>query len=180
MRLFNSREILYSDGGNDEYMTPMYAVKPLVDYFIKLNGTDNVVWCPFDKETSNFVIYLNRCGVKVIRSHIEEGKDFYQYLPSENFDFIISNPPFTNKRKIFERALLLNKPFALLMSNTWLNDSAPKQLFCQKDLQLFMFEDRINFIKPNGEVDIKTTFSSSFYCWNFLDKQIVMSGFKYD
>lgn len=177
MSLFSSRKILYSDGGNDEYMTPMYAVKPLVDYFVKLHGTNKVVWCPFDKETSNFVIYLRKLGVKVIRSHIDEGKDFYTYTP-DNFDFIISNPPFTNKRKIFERALLLNKPFALLMSNTWLNDSAPKQLFYKKDLQLFMFEDRVNFIKADGTVDTKTTFSSSFYCYNFLDKQIIMSGFK--
>lgn len=177
MSLFKSAKILYSKGQQDEYMTPLYAVKPLVDYFINLYGVNNIVWCPFDKDSSNFVKYLKSCGVNVINSHIEDGKDFYSYCP-EKFDFIISNPPFTNKRKIFERALFLNKPFALLMTNTWLNDSAPKILFFKKDLQLFMFKDRINFIKLDGTVDTKTTFSSSFYCYNFLDKQIIMSGFK--
>ena len=84
---------------------------------------------------------------------------------------IISNPPFTNKRLIFERALSFNKPFALLMSNTWLNDAAPKQLFKDKDLQLLMFDKRIEF---NNNINNKITFSSSYYCWNFLPQQIIM------
>ena len=60
------------------------------------------------------------------------------------------------------------------MTNTWLNDSAPKQLFGNKDLQLLMFDKRIKFI---GQGD-KITFSSSYYCWNFLPKQIVMEHLK--
>ena len=87
----------------------------------------------------------------------------------------MSNPPFTNKRKIFERALSFNKPFALLMSNTWLNDAAPKQLFKEKQLQLLMFEERIKF-KNNGVVENKITFSSSYYCYNLLPKDIIMES----
>lgn len=87
----------------------------------------------------------------------------------------MSNPPFTNKRKIFERALSFNKPFALLMSNTWLNDAAPKQLFKEKQLQLLMFEKRIKF-KNNGVVENKITFSSSYYCYNLLPKDIIMES----
>lgn len=87
----------------------------------------------------------------------------------------MSNPPFTNKRKIFERALSFNKPFALLMSNTWLNDAAPKQLFKEKQLQLLMFEERIKF-KNNGAVENKITFSSSYYCYNLLPKDIIMES----
>jgi len=62
---------------------------------------------------------------------------------------MISNPPFTNKRKYFERALSFNKPFALIMTNTWLNDAAPKQLFKDKELQLLMFDKRMKFISPD-------------------------------
>ena len=87
----------------------------------------------------------------------------------------MGNPPFTNKRKIFERALSFNKPFALLMSNTWLNDAAPKQLFKEKQLQLLMFEERIKF-KNNGVVENKITFSSSYYCYNLLPKDIIMES----
>jgi hypothetical protein len=60
------------------------------------------------------------------------------------------------------------------MTNTWLNDSAPKQLFKDKDLQLLMFDKRMKFHSPDGRPNDKITFSSSYYCWNFLPKQIIM------
>jgi hypothetical protein len=63
------------------------------------------------------------------------------------------------------------------MTNTWLNDSAPKQLFKNKDLQLLMFDKRMQFI-TDGRANNKITFSSSYYCWNFLPKQIIMEELK--
>lgn len=161
---------MYSGGKNDECYTLDYAVKPIIKYIPK----DCVVWCPFDKEDSQFVILLKEHDVSVIHSHIDCGQDFYEYEPTEHWDIIISNPPFTNKRKIFERCLNFNKPFALIMSNTWLNDSAPKQLFADKDLQMLMFDKRMQFLGANGEYATQITFSSSYYCWNFLPKQIIM------
>jgi hypothetical protein len=74
---------------------------------------------------------------------------------------------------MFERALGFGKPFALIMSNTWLNDSAPKQVFKEKQLQLLMFEERMKF-SNNGVVQNKITFSSSYFCYNLLPKDIVM------
>ena len=159
-----SNKILYSKGKNDECYTPQYAIEPLLKYLDK----NKIIWCPFDTQDSNFVKLLKQNGFNVVCSHISTGQDFYEYEPKQ-WDIIVSNPPFTNKRKIFERALSFNKPFALLMTNTWLNDSAPKQLFKEKDLQLLMFEQRIQFNNQN-----KITFSSSYYCWNLLPKQIIM------
>ena len=169
----NSQEVLYSKGSNDECMTPDYGVVPILKYIPQ----DAIIWCPFDKEDSEFVKQIREMGNKVIATHIDNGQDFYTYEPTEHWDCIISNPPFTNKRHIFERALSFNKPFALIMSNTWLNDSVPKQLFKKKDLQLLMFDKRMKF-KNNGEIQNKITFSSSYYCWNFLPKQIIMEELK--
>ena len=135
---------------------------------VKFNNIYNIIRCPFDTKESNFVKMLSKRWFKVISSHIDEWKDFFEYEPEER-DIMISNPPFTWKRKIFERALSFWKPFALLMSNTWLNDSAPKQLFKDKDLQLLMFDKRIEYNWHK-----KITFSSSYYCWNLLPKQIIM------
>lgn len=167
----DSKSILYSKGKNDECLTLDYAVKPI----LKFIPDDCVVWCPFDLEDSEFVKQIREKGNKVIRSHISEGKDFFTYEPSEHWDCIVSNPPFTNKRKIFERALSFGKPFALIMSNTWLNDAAPKQIFKENDLQLLMFEQRMRFLN-NGVIDNKITFSSSYYCYKFLPKQIIMES----
>ena len=160
--------VLYSKGKNDECYTPDYGVKPILEFIPK----DVVVWCPFDTKDSEFVKQISQQN-KVIATHIDIGIDFFDFEP-EYWDVIISNPPFTNKRKFFERALSFNKPFALIMTNTWLNDSAPKQLFKDKDLQLLMFDKRMKFISPDGRDNSKITFSSSYYCWNLLPKQIIM------
>ena len=164
----DSGKLMYSKGNNDECYTPDYGVEPILKYIPK----DATVWCPFDKEESQFVIQISKQN-KVIRSHLESGQDFFDYEPEE-WDMIVSNPPFTDKRKFFERALSFNKPFALIMTNTWLNDSAPKQLFKDKDIQLLMFDKRMKFVSPDGRDNDKITFSSSYYCWNFLPKQIIM------
>ena len=164
----DSSAVLYSGGNNDECYTPDYAVQPILEYIPK----DVTVWCPFDTEESQFVKQISKTN-PVIYSHLDKGQDFFQYQPSE-WDIMISNPPFSNKRKFFEKALSFNKPFALIMTNTWLNDSTPKILFKDKDLQLLMFDKRMEFVNPNGQVNNKITFSSSYYCWNFLPKQIIM------
>lgn len=135
---------------------------------IKITYTPNIIRCPFDTEESNFVKLLRKEWFTVVCSHIDEWKDFYTYEPEQR-DIIVSNPPFTNKRKIFERCLSFNKPFSLLMSNTRLNDAAPKQLFKDKELQLLMFDKRIEY-----SWNKKITFSSSYYCYNLLPKQIIM------
>lgn len=167
--ILNSKDILYSKGSNDECLTLSYAVKPIIKYIPK----NSIIWCPFDKEDSEFVKQFRQAGFKVIATHIDSGYDFYTYEPDEKWDCIISNPPFTNKRLIFERALSFNKPFALIMSNTWLNDAAPKQIFKDKDLQLLMFDKRMKFLN-NGQINNKITFSSSYFCYDFLPKQIIM------
>jgi len=163
----DSRSILYSKGRNDENYTPAYAVAPIIEYIPK----GSVVWCPFDKLDSYYVQAISDAGFDVCFSHIDdpEGGNFYKYEP-DHWDIIISNPPFTGKRQIFERAMSFGKPFALLMTNTWLNDSAPKKLFKARDLQLLMFDRRIDF---SG--DKKITFSSSYFCCDFLPKDIIMA-----
>ena len=169
MNNLDSSKILYSSGNNDECYTPDYAVKPILEYIPK----DVTVWCPFDTDKSEFVRLISKQN-KVINSHLDDGQDFLQWQPKDDWDMIVSNPPFSNKRKFFERALSFDKPFALIMTNTWLNDSTPKILFKDKDLQLLMFDKRMEFNQSDGKVNNKITFSSSYYCWNFLPKQIIM------
>jgi len=168
---FFSKTLLYSKGNNDECYTPAYGVWPILEYI----PPNKIVWCPFDKKESEFVKQISKTN-EVIHSHIEDGKDFFQYEP-DKWDMIVSNPPFTKKRKYFERALSFNKPFALIMTNTWLNDSAPKILFKDKELQLLLFIDRMEFIQKNNNNQPKITFSSSYFCWNFLPQQIIIKDF---
>lgn len=162
----DSAKVLYNKTGGDESYTPAYGVEPILKYIPK----GAIVWCPFDKEESEFVKQISKTN-KVVFSHIDNGQDFFSYEPEE-WDIIISNPPFQDKRKFFERALSFNKPFALLGTVLWFNDAAPKLIFDDEKLQLLMFDKRIEFTGP----DVKSknvTFSSIYYCYDFLPRQLV-------
>lgn len=96
----NSQAILYSPGANDECHTPDYAVKALIPHL----PTRWTYWAPFDNESSEFVIQLRKAGLQVMHTHLDQGQDFYNFRPDPwHWDCIVSNPPFTNKAKIFER-----------------------------------------------------------------------------
>ena len=164
-----SDDVLYSSGNNDECYTPDYGVEPILEFVPK----GAVVWCPFDTKDSEFVKQLSNTH-KVLYSHISEGQDFFSYEPEEHWDVMISNPPFKGKRKIFERALELGKPFALLMTMTWMNEAAPVQLFEKRGLQLLIFDKRIEYIQVNPKKTGKITFNSSYFCCDLLPRDIVM------
>lgn len=167
----NSQKILYGKSGDDEAFTPSYGVFPILKYIPK----NWVVWCPFDDKDSEFVKLISNQN-KVIFTHIESGQDFFEYEPTEHWDCIISNPPFKGKRQFFERALSFNKPFALIMTNAWLNDAYSKKVFMNsnRQMQLLMFDKRIKFNNPYGKPNNKITFSSSYYCCDFLPKDLIV------
>ena len=73
--MVNSQKVLYSKGKNDENFTPAYAVGPILKYI----PNDAVVWCPFDTSESKFVQMIGEKN-QVIASHIDEGKDYYEYV----------------------------------------------------------------------------------------------------
>lgn len=173
-----------SAGKNDECYTPEYGIKPLIkylDYFTgrlfpaDRNRENLTIWCPFDTKESAFYEIFSKCGFKVEISDIKTGQNFFDYEPPY-WDIIISNPPFTNKRTIFERALSFNKPFALLMTAAWLNDKAPCELFDGKGLQLLMFKDRMRF--KNQEQKQKINFKSIYFCRDFLPRDIIIEEFE--
>ena len=165
------KNVFYNLKEDDECYTPRYGVEPLMEFLKPFVG--KTIWCPFDTETSEFVKVFTEGGFKVERSHIFEGKDFFEYEP-EKWDILISNPPFHNKRAFFERALSFHKPFALLAPVTWLNDSTPKKLFGD-EMQLLMFDKRITFL---GKDTKKINFSSAYFCRGFLPKQIICRELK--
>lgn len=151
---------------SDEQYTPAYAVAPIVKYIPK----NKTVWCPFDTEHSEFVLALRDAGIRVVHSHILTGEDFFAYEP-EKWDMIVSNPPFSIKRKVVERCLALGKPFALLLSNLWINSSAPARLFAEKEMQMLLFDKRIQFTEKNAAY-----FGSSYFCHKVLPRQIVFEN----
>lgn len=47
----------------------------------------------------------------------------------------------------------------------------------KKDLQILMFPERMTFKNQAGKKEEKINFSSAYFCWNFLPKDIVIRDF---
>jgi hypothetical protein len=150
----------------DEYYTPKILVVPIIKY-LKPNST---IWCPFDTETSEFVILLKENNFNVIYSHIWLGQDFFTYEPKEHYDYIVSNPPFTKKISVLERLYKLNKPFAMIMGLPILNYQEIGDFFLDKHLQLLIVNKKVSF---NGRT---ASFNNSYFCYNVLPKDIVFEN----
>lgn len=158
---------------NDECYTKRYAVEPLLEFLEPFRK--KTIWLPFDTEESEFVKVFSEENFNIVYSHIEKGQDYYNFEPKK-WDLLISNPPFTNKKEIFKRALSFKKPFALLMNLMWLNDATGIKTFSNVDLQLLLFTQRMTF-KNQPQKD-KISFMSAYFCWNFLPKQILIRNFE--
>lgn len=158
-----------TDKASDEYYTPESAVKPIIKYIPK----DSVVWCPFDTEKSKYVELLRNSGFKVIYSHIDNGENFFFYEPTEHYDVIISNPPFSCKDAILRRLTELGKPYAILLPlPTLQGQSRFKDLVGSEAL---IFDKRINFYKDIEQTKIVNgvAFASIYICKNFLPEKLI-------
>lgn len=164
---------IVANSGNDEFYTPLYAIEPILKY-INPNST---IWCPFDTKESLFVKELIKGGHKVINTHICMGEEFDFFkckVPS--CDYIISNPPYSLKGKVFERLFEIGKPFAMLVGVVGLFESSHRfNLFANNDFEIMYFDKRIAYFKSYEEQkpSLNPPFSSVYVCKGMLPKQIV-------
>ena len=154
----------------DEYYTPKILVEPILKY-LKPNST---VWCPFDTKDSEFVILLGENGHKVIYSHIWLGQDFFTFEPKEEYDYIISNPPFTRKLEVLDRLYKLNKPFAMVLGLPILNYQEVGEFFLGKELQLLIVDKKTSF---DGNT---ASFNNSYFCYKVLPKDVIFEHLEHN
>lgn len=157
--------------GNDEFYTPYYAIEPILEYI----PTDIKVWCPFDTEESLFVKVLESRGNDVVCSHIENGQDFFEYEPEE-YDIIVSNPPYSLKNEVFERLFNLGKPFAVLVGVVGLFESKRRfNLFKENEFEIMYFDKRVSYFQDFSEVKPSKNppFSSVYLSSKLLPEKII-------
>lgn len=157
--------------GNDEFYTPLYAIKPIEKY-IKPNST---IWCPFDTDDSLFVKELRNNGHTVIATHICNGENFFDYENIE-CDYIISNPPYSLKTEVFEHLFRLDKPFAMLVGVVGLFESKKRfEMFRDNDFEIMILNKRVAYFKSYCEQkpSLNPPFSSVYLCHNMLPNRIM-------
>ena len=105
----------------DEWATPSLLVNMLIPYlrkweieFVNKNGYRPLIWLPFDTEDSQYYKIFKKEGFNVVRSHLNDDKDFFNYQP-EQFDIIVSNPPYVTleEMKDITREVSMEPPHAL-------------------------------------------------------------------
>ena len=164
-----------TDKASDEVYTPAYAVQPIIKY-LKLFNPNAVVWCPFDKEYSNYVKELTKAGFKVIYSHIDDEHNFFFYEPEEHYDVIISNPPFSQKDNVLKRLYELDKPYAMLLPVPTLQGQA--RFPYMQDIQYLGFDKRINYYKDLAMTKTQdgVSFGSCYLCRKFLPRDLIIEA----
>lgn len=159
---------------SDEVYTPAYAVKPLLKYLdIYVNKPNYTIWCPFDKEDSEYVKLFRTEGYNIIATHIDDDQNFFYYEPEQHYDFIISNPPFSCKDDVIKRLYELNKPYAILLPIPALQGQ--KRFPYMKDCQALIFDKRINYYTDSNKKQVQkgVSFGSFYLCRNFLPNNLI-------
>ena len=168
-----------TDKASDEVYTPAYAIRPLVKYiklYMKAHQKDSLtIWCPFDLSFSEYVKILSNIeNVKVIYTHIDTGENFFFYEPEEDYDIIISNPPFSCKDDVLKRLFELNKPYAMLLPIPTLQGQA--RFPYMNEIQYLGFDKRINYYKDISMTKTQdgVSFGSCYICKDFLPRDFII------
>ena len=86
---------------------------------------------------------------------------------------MISNPPFSKKDDVLQRAYDLGKPFALLLPANSIQGKKRFKIF-RNEIQMLCFDQRIDF-HTNGDMENYTKgtpFGSAYFCRNFLPTKL--------
>lgn len=157
-------------GSFDNIYTPEYAIIPLLKYIPK----NITIWecCDFGK--SEITRLLKKHGCKVISTDKEE--NFFEYIPKENFDMIVTNPPYSLKDDFIKKCYEWNKPFCLLLPITALEGKTRGKMFRENGIEVLVLDKRVNFMEYTIENYNKKSgnwFNTSWFCYKVLPEKLI-------
>lgn len=158
--------------GNDEFYTPPYAVEPILKYIEPHSN----VWCPFDTADSWFVKLLEMNGHNVVRSHLDDGHDFFKTEAPTGVDYIISNPPYSVKGEVLSRLFDLGVPFAMLVGGVGIFESQKRfDMFKENDFEIMYMNRRVSYFQDYAEQKPSKNppFSSVYLTSGVLPEKII-------
>ena len=165
-----------ANSGNDEYYTPEYAIIPILKYL----KPQSRIWCPFDTSQSNFKKMLEEAGHTVVTTHIENEQDFFELIQFVvDYDYIISNPPYSLKTEVLEALFNNKRPFAMLVGVVGIFESKKRfNMFKENDFEIMYFDKRISYFKnyDDPKPSINPPFSSVYICHDILPTQVVFEN----
>ena len=131
---------------DDDYFTPPDAWKDIDTYIPK----SKKIWESFYNSASPSPDALRELGCKEV---ISVDEDFFKV---DYADVIISNPPYSCKKKVFERLKALNKAFILIV---------PVSIITKKFFKDTGFADKCGIIVPSKRIHFIKGKDPTKRCW---------------
>lgn len=140
------RVVLNNVTGNiksDEWYTPVEVVQKC--YELLNPRYKSVIMCPYDTENSHFVKVGQMRSHTVIHSITDYLETDYEY------EYVITNPPFSIKNDVIERILRAGKPAALILPIDSLGGVNRHRLFKEYGYpSIYVPTKRIGFVDGTG------------------------------
>ena len=148
---------------DDQYNTTREIWESIADYIPK----DKIIWEAF------MLCNVSSKSVDILRSfgHSCVGHYNIDFFEENYGDVIVSNPPYSMKKKIFKRLALLDKPFILVLPVGTITKQFVRVLDRTK-LQLIIPAKRMQFIKCSDPMS-RCWFDTCFLCYKMgLERDI--------
>lgn len=117
---------------HDDYMTPKAAWEDILEYIPR----DKIIWESFYGDGSSGG-HLRELGLNTFHQPI----DFFTEEPDQ-WDIIVSNPPFTLIKPILKKLFEFDKPFILIMPSSKINTQYFRE-WKDKGIQIIIPKKRI-------------------------------------
>jgi hypothetical protein len=144
---------------NDEWYTNEDTVKLMFDLLDIKHGS--TIMMPFDTEASNFVKYAHQLDATLqyqVSDWLEQNYDY---------DYLITNPPFSIKDDVIERCLASGKPSVIVLPIDSLGGVRRHSLYKRYSYPtVYIPTKRINYISQDGQATRSNYFHSIILYFN--------------
>ena len=152
---------------SDDYSTPQSAWDDILR-FLESEGItkDKIIYEPFYLDGGSGD-YIRQKGYKVLH----EREDFYEKGKEAKYDYILTNPAFSDCKGLFEFLDEIDKPFVMLLPTLKLHTQYMARFFEDRNTQLVIPRRRIHFMKYVDGVPVPgwkkgTSFDCVWICHN--------------
>jgi hypothetical protein len=142
----------------DFFQTNAAALRPLIPMLDRLQDARErklTVWEPAAGH-GRLSDGLSEAGYRVLDTDIvyagKDRRDFLVWEPPDDWDCLVTNPPFSIKTQWIRRCYELGRPFALLLPYSGLERHDHQDLFREYGIDIVVFKSRPEFRTPYGKL----------------------------
>jgi hypothetical protein len=158
-------KMLNKTGNNeksDECYTPESALIPLLQYLNK----DKIYYDCTSGISSNIINFFNE---KEFTCKSSMNRDFLTDSFND-YDIIITNPPYSKKDKFIEKCYESGKPFALLLPVSALQGQNRGKMFGENGIEILALNKRIDFTGKGSP-----HFGVAWFCYKILPERLIFN-----